>query len=687
MPPPLARALPTQEKSPADPTGNVKEIQVVEHQTVQQSTGFRATPAVPVTSEPTPPVLRKTKALPEGPKATVNFEGLPLPSFINAIYGDILKVSFEIDSSLQTKRDLVSLRAQEPMAPEEIDRLARQVLSNYGVAVNRQGAVTRFLLSKTAAAGEPPLLVSGRTLPEVPVSHRPIFQLVPLKAVRNTNVTGWLKQAYKGQPMEIFEDPERNAILLMGPPDLLEQALEAARLLDQPYMRGTRSIRIEPVFMSAGELADILVNALNAEGYSASTKGPFGSILVLPINSVNAVLAFAADDTILGHIRQWAASLDKPGRGQASGTRVFYYLVKNTSAADIAKVLDKMVSSTDFIGKGSAGNQHQPSDLVAAGVQGAAPMQAQALPKSDTSRRLVVDESRNGLIFQGETSEWETLLAVINEMDRPTRMVLIEVTVAEVTLTDKDEVGIEWLIKDVNIGNVVTNVATNGALGLGTQGLTFKLDNAGQTQAALNAFASRDKVKILSCPRVMVKSGGEAKIDVGTEVPIVTSQSTSSEVTTNGTSGILQQIQYRKTGALLTVKPVIHSGNRIDLDVTQEVSEVQPNSSSDLPSPNIFSRKITTTLSLQDGGSVLLGGLISSSSDTGRSGVPGLQSIPLLGHLFSVDKKSGGRTEMLMLIMPYVISSNEEALAITESLREQFPNAMSQEISPGKKVK
>ncbi len=574
-----------------------------------------------------------------GKPVKINLDGIPLPSFINEVYGNILGLSFEIDSSLRQKQDLVTLRTEEALSPSKFDALARQVLGNYGVAVQRNGRILRFVPSRGTVTGEPPLLISGQALPEVPLSHRPVFQMVSLKVVRNVHVAGWLRQVYKGQKLQISEDPERNAVLLMGAPNIVGQAIKAARFLDRPYMRGRHSIRIEPVFLKAGELAKLLVDVLNTEGYSASLKPPLGSIIVLPVEAVNALLVFTADASILGHVRDWAGTLDRPGIQIGSKTGFYYYQVQNTRASELAEVLGKVLGYKDT--------------------------------KDKQSGRLVVDEVRNSLLFQGEKKEWNSMLPVIREMDKPARMVLIEVTVAEITLNDTEELGIEWIFKDIGMDDVKGVLGTYGGLGVGASGLSFTLDNAGRTRAILNAFASRSRVSILSTPRVMVKSGGKATIDVGTEVPVITSQSTS-ELQQNGTSGLLQEIQYRKTGVLLTVSPVVHSNNRIDLEICQEVSETQPDAASKISSPSIFTRKIDTSLGLNDGGSVLLGGLISTTKNQGYTGIPVLSKIPLAGRLFRVEKQTEVRTELVMLIIPYVIDSGRDAVEITESFQRQL---------------
>lgn len=597
---------------------------------------------------------------PHSKAAEVNFHDLPLAAFINEVYGNILGLTFEIEPKLAKQQDLITLRTATPQLPAELDNLARQVLGNYGVAVLRQGEVLRFVAA-AKGQGEVPLLVSGRALPEVPASHRPVFQLVPLVVVRNVHVKSWLTQAFKGQDLEIFEDPERNAILLKGTAGLIEQALSAITFLDQPYMRGRQSLRIEPVYLNATELAGLLVDVLNTEGYSASLKPPMGSIIILPVVNINAVLVFAAEERVLEHIKQWALNLDKPGK-QADDKGLFFYDVKNTTAADIAKVVNELLSGK-IVG----------SSAPATGKDGKAQV-ATSLPVGP-SQRLVVDEQRNSLIYQGEARQWQEILGLIRNFDQPAKQVLIEVTIAEVTLTDDRNVGIEWLVTGVDIGDLSGVAQTLGGLGIGGAGFSYTLDSAGQTRALLNAFASENLVNIVSTPRVMVKSGMDARIDVGTDVPIITSQQSSSELSTSGDTGILQTIEYRKTGVLLSVKPVVFSTDRVDLVVSQEISEVSSKSASDVQSPSILTRRIETSLTLRDGGSVLLGGLISTTSTDDSSGIPLLMDIPLLGRLFRVDSTSETRTMLVMLIVPYIIDNDREARAVTEAMQNQLPLA------------
>jgi general secretion pathway protein D len=159
---------------------------------------------------------------------------------------------------------------------------------------------------------------------------------------------------------------------------------------------------------------------------------------------------------------------------------------------------------------------------------------------------------------------------------------------------------------------------------------------------------------------------------VGTEVPTITSLSTS-PVQVGGSSGILQTVQYRKTGILLTIKPVVYSDDRVDLEVRQEVSEALPvGADSGVNSPAIFNRSINTNLSLKDGSAILIGGLMSQRRNPSTSGIPYLKDIPILGNAFKTTSRGGSKTELVLMIVPYIIGSDEQAEELTRSLSQRF---------------
>ncbi len=667
LPEPLLPASPAVEQTPQSllPGGNRAATSMVRS----------ATPRAPGSGAPAASGLGTYEGIPpvKGQPIDANIEGMPVPAFINEFFGTLLNVSFQMDPDVAKLTDLVTLRTSGPQSPPEFYRLATQVLRTYGVATRYEGGRVRFSLSAKGDTYEPPLFLSGRALPNVPISHRPIFQLVELQSVRTADVAQWLKVAFKTEGLEIQDDLNRNAVVLYGKPDVVAQAVAAIRVLDRPYMRGRVSTRLEPAFVSAEELSKRLVDVLTTEGYGASVHTGSGvvqsaAVVVLPLAAANTVLIFAADAAVLEHAVEWARTIDRPNPTGGNNS-LFYYVAQNTRAKDIADTLngvraaDAQLNST--IGSPTPGVPVAPGAAAVATVQSGA-------SGNLSSGRLLVDEPRNALIFQGAASDWGRLLPLVRQMDKAARQVMIEVTIAEVSLDDNEEFGVSWLARN-DIGRFNGRV-TSGVIGAAGafSGLTYLLNVAGQTRAQLKAFAEDNRVTVLSTPRLMVKSGAEANIDVGTEIAIVSAQSASAQQT-EGTSNILQSIQYRKTGIILNIRPIIYSDDRVDLEISQEVSEALPLSAdAAVQSPSIFNRSVSTSLSLRDGSSILIGGLMSSRVTTADGGVPLLKDIPILGNAFKSSNKRRNKTELVLMIVPYIVESDDQATELTRALGERL---------------
>lgn len=642
---------------------------------VQEQTGFSPTPTPPagpaivVTNVETSGLPRFRTRQP----IEINVEGLPLPAFINEVFGNVLQLAFQLDPALQKKDDLVTLRIPEPQTPAQLYQVIIDMLEQYGVGVIRKNDLLQLVPVKKAEQEEPPLLITGSTLPEVPASHRTVFQFIPLSVVSHTDVSMLLHGLNKSGQLKISENPTRNAILLSGPPAIVRQALEAIRFLDQPLMRGKYSLRVEPVFMNAKQLADELEKVLKTEGYAVSRGAPrvSTSTVLLPIEPTNSLIIFASSRKTLEHIEHWVRSLDKPGRFKDE-QGLFFYAVQNVSAETLAEVIEPLLDASGVVL--NAGNQaelnnngdkkNRKNRAIAGNT---------ATVGGNQSGRLVVDPLRNALLFQGRAAEWAKLLPILKEMDKPSKLVLVEVTIAELSLDDSEEFGVEWKAAGINFGDLKGTLSTLGNLGLGnTKGLNFTLVNSlGETRALLNAFADNKRINVLSSPRLMVKSGESANINIGNEVPIQTNTKidpTGEQI--DGNTSYLRQIQYRKTGIILNVKPVVHAGNRIDLEISQTISNAIPTDTSSIDSPTIQNRSLQTSLSLSDGGSVLLGGLISETQTEATTGIPLLSDVPLLGSLFRVDSTKRERLNLIMLIVPYVINNDYEAREISKTFRD-----------------
>jgi len=627
---------------------------------------------------PAPPGAAETPILPQAPltlaggSTGLTIEQMPLPAFINTVFGDTLHVNFEIDPRIAQRNDLVTLRTGRPLPPNEILALARAILRDYGIEVVFSGNLARIIPNE-ALLSQSPRIVRGRGTGEIDQNMRPIFQYVPLANIAAADMAGWLQSAF-GTKVRVT--PAGGAVLLLGLADDIEAALQAIRTLDQPRLAGRRSIRIEPAFWTASQLAERLADILRAEGYNASTSMQNPAVIVLlALRPSNSLVVFADDQKTLSHVEDWARDLDRASRADPQKS-VYYYRVRNTTAEGVAAVLNAVLQGgaaarTPAAAPELAGPAGAPPPGAAAGPQGApgggVPPPG---PGPATSGKIVTDAARNAIIFQGSAEEFEQLRPLLENLDRAAREVIIECTVAEVTLTDNDTLGVEWIL---SLGATPNEIIRNTGTGIGTNGFIFTiLSRGGATRATLNALATDNRVRVLSTPKILSRSGGEARIQVGAQVPIVTSQGTSSQLQQAGTSAILQSIQYRDTGVILSVKPTIYAGDQIDLEIKQEVSEAVQNTTSGLATPVINTRTVNTQLSLNDGATVLLGGLIMENASSTSAGIPGLKDLPGVGFLFGTQQVAKTRSELFVFITPYIVNSAEDAASIAESFKNRY---------------
>lgn len=598
-------------------------------------------------SSATPPALK-------GESIGVNFEGIRVPAFVNTVFGELLKVTFEIDAAITKQDRLVTLRTAEPVPPDEFYKLVKDVLTNYGISVAYQNGVYRIIEASTAKQ-DVPQIVRSRALSSVPGDQRPIFFFTPLHNVQSGFMQTWLELALKDR-VRFSGVGTSNGLLLMGKREDISAALETIEILDQPYMAGNHSLKITPAFWSAAKLAEQLVTVLTAEGYSIGIGAQSAvAIRLIPIEALNTIIVFSASESTMQHVLRWATDLDQPS--QTINTQgIYYYQVQNASAKKVADLV------AQILGQEVAGGATPQVQTPPAG-QAAQLMQARPLAR----QRVIVDESRNAIIFQGTAEEYAQFRNLVEQMDLAPLEVMIEATVAEVTLNKDESLGVVLGFDDGAAS------ATNRSTIRSETGLfATLLRSRGQFSADINALASNSRVTVLSTPRVVTTSGESANIQVGSQVPIITTQQTAPTGTVGGTSNLLQDVQYRSTGITLTIKPTINSSRRVELAVAQSVSSASANNISKIDSPIIQQRSVQTTLSVNDGETALLGGLITENFNSGDSGVPFLKDIPILGHLFKNQSNSQTRTELIILLTPYIIDGPDTARAVRDAFKSRL---------------
>jgi general secretion pathway protein D len=638
---------------------------------VPASTSF-----APKASQPTATDADIAALLPQDTAVEVALPPQPLPSFIDTIFGDILKVPYSVGPGVADRHEMVALRTPPTVTRRQLFNLTQMALKEeFGLNVYIKGGQVLIAESPEQSANSVSV-IRGHS------DQRPNTQVAveffQLDAIDVNSMQQLLQDLYGANVgVKIRADPATNTMIVAGPARTVEAAAQMLAQLDQPTFAGAQVARFEPVFWSADAFSKALGDVLTSEGYLVSTTPRVSRGLeIIALPTTNQVLVFAGTPELMSRVQFWAKELDQPNRVGDQKT-TFVYVVKNTDAASIGALLtgQKQTSTpTTPVGvpgtppSSSAGGAASPAGATTAAGVVAAPL------AGGTPGQITVDTIGNRILYTGTAADFARLKSVLEQLDQPPKQVMIEVIVAEVTLTDQTNVGLEWFFSHAQ-GNQTFSGGTLGGLSIASNGFTLVYTGP-NLQANFEAFASNNKVNILSRPRVVTKSGTEAQIQVGTDVPIITSQAAVSGVqTTTGATSVLQSVEYRQTGIILHVKPIVFGDNRVDLTVSQEVSDAEANSSAAIASPQILDRSIQTELSLTNGATAVLGGLMDDNYTKGNNGVPIIKDIPIIGEAARTDSISGAKTELVILVTPFIVNDADDMQGLANTMSAEINRA------------
>jgi general secretion pathway protein D len=456
----------------------------------------------------------------------------------------------------------------------------------------------------------------------------------------------------------------------------MARLLETIRIFDVDRMKGMSVAMFTPIFVDAKTLGDELDTLLA----DPETGLMAGLVRFLVIERLNGLMAVTPRPEYLKQIRDWVERLDIESGG--SGRRLFVYRVQNGKAAELAEVLNQLFEDeeeTDGLPRPRLAPGLAPVTARSTPAEGeetapppaaAATGEGLALPTA-SKVRIIADEPNNALLVLASAQEYRQVLDAMKQLDVVPMQVLIDVTIAEVTLSDNLEYGLEWTFDNyikTNRGNFTgTGLLDLGAGGLSPQtGFSYALTGATGVRAVLNMLAEEGNLSVLSSPSLLVLNNQEASIQVGDQVPIATQQR---QDTTNPDAPIINNVEYRDTGVLLNVTPRVNPGGLVIMEVSQEVSQV---SESTTLGPTISNRSVKSNVAVQSGDTIVLGGLIQDQRDRSEAGIPGLHKAPLIGPLFGTKGDNQRRTELLVLITPRAIADRNTALRVTDEFRRKL---------------
>lgn len=676
---------------------------------------------------------RVDPVLARGDKVSLNFESVTVGNLATALLGDLLKLNYTIDAGGDT---VVSLHTRQPLLRSQVLDVLDAVLLPHDLAINRDNAGVYHVTKRTVTLGARPVVgssnfkdLSGSGTVIVPLNHiaaaemakilapiAPKESIVYVDSMRNLLVLqgskaqlgGWLEMVeafdvdfLSGMSLGVFVLENANV-------NVVRDALQAMLGTDksaEPYGGG-----------SAASSSGAAAGGAQGGAASAQVANPMGGLIrVFPVERLNALVVVTPRAHLLTQVETWVRRLDRPT--DTLEASLFVYPVQNGSALQLAEMLNGLFggqsaqaksggagvaggsapaqfsqgsvgaaggnlggsssSSNPFSGT-STGSSSATSAVGGGGFQSmaggnkASPnnMSLTSASQLDGNVRVVADEKRNALLIRAPRTEYRRIEQALRELDKAPAQVLIEASIVEVSLTGNLQYGVEWFVQNSisggREGQALLNLRESGAIGAKQPGFSYTiLNKAGVVRATLNALAEKSQVRLLSSPSVLVLNNHNATIQVGQQQPIKSSTS----VTTGNL--VTESITYKDTGVMLSVTPSVNAGGLITMDISQQVTDVG-DADTATGQRAFLTRQIQTRVAVRSGEPVVLGGLIRENDTTGRSGVPLLSSLPVLGALFGNTTNNNNRTELLVLLTPRALENDDELRSASAELRDRM---------------
>jgi general secretion pathway protein D len=654
---------------------------------------------VPPTPRPPPPAA---------PAVTLNFEGADIRDVVRNIIGDIMGESYTIDPNVG---GTVTIRTTAGIPRQALPATMEMLLRMNGATMTKEAGVWKILPAAAAVRGNVTPQLGGSTRPLQPGYS---VLIVPLHYVGVRQMAALLEPFVK-DATTIRVDDLRNLLILSGTELELKHLIDTIDMFDINWMTGMSAA----VFtLESADVKSVMTELEKALG--TPDKSPLAGILrIIPIERMNALLIITPQPEYLDEAKKWIERLDKSGN-DATGVRFYIYRVQNGRAERIAPLLQQaftgrvtqqpqapgppqlapstpagtIVSAPSFQATNPSGTpstafapptQTQPTPTTASTLQNVG--QGSGVIRNV---QVVADKDNNMVLIVATPPEYAVIEAALRKLDVPQRQVSIEVTIAEVNLTDELSTGVEWLFRgaapsgrgsggqfngSTPFNPAVTTATTaagaaGGPVGLAVAaGFNYLINNAnfpGGVQAALHLLDTYGSTRVISNPYLSALDNQKATIKVGDSIPIA------SNSTVGGTTNVITTTsQYIDTGVLLQVTPHINAGGLVTMEVDAEVSTPGTAANPSL-APPINTRSVQTLLAVPSGQTMVMGGLIIENKQNNSAGLPLISRIPVLGGLFGSQTLTNDRTELILFITPRVVANETDVSRIIDDLRRKM---------------
>lgn len=640
-------------------------------------------PPTPVPTSPVAPLAGAPGSTGKNSKFVLNFDNADIYEVIR-VMSEMMNMNYIVDPRV---KGVVNIRTTGQISTQDIFPVFQAILNMNGATAVKKGIIFEIVpFGEAKKLYTPPS--TGRETGSILDGEKYTIQIIALKYIPAAEASKMIKP-FLTDGADIIEHPHYNILVVGDMASNIRKIMDLLDLFDVDIFADMR-VRIYPILNSYADDVAKEMERIFASLEVSVKSGRGVGITFTPIIRINSLLVVSSIPGVFDKVEKWLKELDRvPGEGTRLSTFVYY--VQNGKAKDLADVLKLVYTPTKATAvRPGATTTPVPSSQQRLTRPSATPTtpgvpspsalptpgaEALGIPEGDIN--IVVDEVTNSLIIRAYQRDYRAIMETIKKLDIYPKQVLIEVLLAEISLNESTKFGLEF--------STFTDSFTKGAynysytVGMGgtgtpasfTSGLRYAITSAGRLAAAVQASASQDRLRVISSPQVLASNNKEARIQIGSSQPILTNTYTT---TATGTPGVVEgTIEYKDVGIILAVTPRISDAKLVTMDLSVESSTVGQTSLGNLSSVPFFGKKTAkTTLSIIEGQTIVIGGLIEDRKDTIKSGVPFLSKIPFLGALFGFHDYEVTKTETVIFLTPHVIGELEDSNRITQEFREKL---------------
>jgi general secretion pathway protein D len=600
-------------------------------------------------------------------RGTLNLVKVPLAEAAKTILGDILGLNYSVDDRVSAE---ITLQTTEPITKAELAANFQAILRMHGAAIVEQSGFYRIIPASEVARAGPGFRTRDEP-PSRPGVRREVMMLryVSAEAMRQ------ILEPIAAEGSIQSADTARNALIVNGTEGELQNIRDTIAVFDIDWMKGM-SFALYPV-----KTTDPQAMTDELETIFANDHGPLKNVIrFVPNRRLKSILVITSRSRYLKEASLWITRLDRAaGRTEP---KLHVYHVQNRPASELAPILQSVFASQ--IASATVSRSPVAPKLDPVIVEGEAAHEDPSMQRAETpaavslpvtesagdpgGMRIVADDANNSLLIVCTPADYERIFEVLHEIDSQPNQVMLEATIAEVTLNDELNFGMRWFFGEKDNRGTFTDLVA-GAVVSSFPGFSYIFQSNADIGFVLNALSSLTKVRVLSSPTLLVLDNRTATLQVGDQVPVLTQTANS---VTSPDSPVVSSVELKDTGVILNVTPRVNDSGRVTLEIKQEVSDVVETTTSGIDSPTIRQRKVATTVAVNDGDTLALGGLIQERNSTEKTKVPLLSDIPVLGTAFRSKGNSAHRTELVIFIRPLVTRNLAEARRITREFRDQM---------------